>query len=228
MVKVTFIGHSCFLLESDGHKIIIDPFITGNPVAKISENQKKVDFVLISHGHGDHLGDAIEIAKKSDAMVISNYELSTYCENQGVKKVHPLHIGGGNKFAFGSVKLTIAHHGSTLGEKLEYGGNPVGFIIRAGGKVIYHSGDTGVFMDMKLIGELDKIDLALLPIGGNFTMDISDAVKAIEFLRPKKAIPMHYNTFDLIACDPADFIKKIKQLGVEGIVLKPGESYELK
>ena len=227
MVKVTFIGHSCFLLESDGYKILIDPFITGNPVAKASEGQRKADYILISHGHGDHLGDAIEIAVKYDAMVISNFELCTYCGSQGVEKVHPLHIGGGNKFPFGSVKLTIAHHGSTLGDKLQYGGSPAGFIIRTGGKVIYHAGDTGLFLDMKLIGELDKIDLALVPIGGNFTMDIPDAAKAIEFLKPKKAIPMHYNTFDLIACDPNDFIEKIKQFGVEGIVLKFGESYEL-
>jgi len=227
MVKVTFIGHSCFLLESDGYRILIDPFITGNPVAKITDKQKKADFILISHGHGDHLGDAIEIARKNDAMIISNYELCTYCGSQGVEKVHPLHIGGGNKFPFGSVKLTIAHHGSTLGDKLEYGGNPVGFIIRTGGKIIYHSGDTGLFLDMKLIGELDEIDLALVPIGGNFTMDIPDAVKAIEFLKPKKAIPMHYNTFDLIACDPNEFVGKIKKLGTDGIVLKFGESYEL-
>jgi L-ascorbate metabolism protein UlaG (beta-lactamase superfamily) len=227
MVKVTFIGHSCFLLESGSHKILIDPYITGNPVARASEEHKKADFILISHGHGDHLGDAIKLAEGSGAMVISNFEICTYCESQGVKNTHPLHIGGGNEFPFGSVKLTIAHHGSTLGDKLEYGGNPAGFIIRTGGKVIYHSGDTGLFLDMKLIGELDSIDLALLPIGGNFTMDIPDAIKAVEFLKPKKAIPMHYNTFDLIACNPEDFVNGIKPLGVEGVALGFGESYQL-
>lgn len=227
MVKVTFIGHSCFLLESGSHKILIDPFITGNPVARASSEHKRADFILISHGHGDHLGDAVKLAKESGAMVISNFEICTHCESQGVEKTHPLHIGGGNEFPFGSVKLTIAHHGSTLGDKLEYGGNPVGFIIRTDGKVIYHSGDTGLFLDMKLIGELDSIDLALLPIGGNFTMDIPDAIKAVEFLNAKRAIPMHYNTFDLIACDPADFVDGIKSLGVEGIALGFGESYQL-
>jgi len=227
MVKVTFIGHSCFLIESGKYKILIDPFITGNPVARATREQRQADFILISHGHGDHLGDAIEIAKECDAMVISNYELCTYCGSQGVKKAHAMHIGGGNKFPFGSVKLTIAHHGSTLGDKLQYGGNPAGFIIRTGGKVIYHAGDTGLFLDMKLIGELDKIDLALLPIGGNFTMDIPDAVKAVEFLRPALAIPMHYNTFDLIACDPAKFVDGIKPFGTEGVILDFGESYEL-
>jgi L-ascorbate metabolism protein UlaG (beta-lactamase superfamily) len=227
MVKVTFVGHACFLLDNGAQKILIDPFITGNPVAKISEAQKKIDFILISHGHGDHLGDAIGLAKKSDAMIISNYEIATYCGEQGVQKTHPLHIGGGHDFPFGSLKLTIAHHGSTLGNSNLYGGEPAGFIIRTGGKVIYHAGDTGLFLDMKLIGELDKIDLALLPIGGNFTMDISDAVKAVEFLSPRKAIPMHYNTFDLIACNPVKFVNRIKPLGAEGIVLKPGESYDL-
>ncbi len=227
MVKVTFIGHSCFALDNGSEKILIDPFITGNPVVKAGGAPVKADFILVTHGHGDHLGDAISLAKENKATIIANYELCTYCQSQGVEKVHPMHIGGGNKFSFGSVKLTIAHHGSTLGDKLQYGGNPVGFIIRTGGKIIYHAGDTGLFLDMKLIGELDKIDLALLPIGGNFTMDIPDAVKAVEFLRPKRAIPMHYNTFDLIACDPKDFTGGIKPFGAEGIVLGFGETYEL-
>jgi len=227
MVKVTFIGHSCFLLESGDHKILIDPFITGNPVAKATKEQRKADFILVTHGHGDHLGDAIGLAKENNAMIIANYELCTYCASEGVEKTHPLHIGGGNTFPFGSVKFTIAHHGSTLGDKLQYGGNPVGLIIRTGGKIIYHAGDTGLFLDMKLIGELDKIDLAMVPIGGNFTMDIPDAIKAIEFLKPKKAIPMHYNTFDLLACNPEDFVAGVEKFGTEGIVLKYGESYEL-
>jgi L-ascorbate metabolism protein UlaG (beta-lactamase superfamily) len=214
-------------LDNGKHKILIDPFISGNPVAKSTAEQKKADFILISHGHGDHLGDSIALAKKSNAMIISNFEICTYCQNEGVENVHPLHIGGGHDFPFGSVKLTIAHHGSTLGDKLQYGGNPAGFIIRTEGKTIYHSGDTGLFLDMQLIGELDKIDLALLPIGGNFTMDIPDAIKAVEFLKPKKAIPMHYNTFDLIACDPNNFVKGIKPSGTEGIILNFGESYEL-
>jgi L-ascorbate metabolism protein UlaG (beta-lactamase superfamily) len=227
MVKATYIGHSCFLLDNGAQKILIDPFIKGNPVARTTKTAAKPDFILVSHGHGDHIGDAIEIAKSSGAMVISNYEIATYCSQQGVAKTHPLHIGGGNKFAFGSLKLTIAHHGSTLSDKLEYGGNPVGLIIRTGNKIIYHAGDTGLFLDMKLIGELDPIDLALLPIGGNFTMDACDAVKAVEFLRPKKVIPMHYNTFDLIACDPKEFVDNVRPLGAEGIILKPGQTYEL-
>lgn len=228
MVKVTFIGHSCFAIESGDHKLLIDPFITGNPVAISTEEQKAADFILITHGHGDHLGDAIALAMENKAMIISNYELCTFCHSQGVENVHPMHIGGSHEFPFGAVKLTIAHHGSTLGDKLQYGGNPVGFIIRTGGKTLYHAGDTGLFMDMQLIGELDDIDLAMLPIGDNFTMNIPDAVKAVEFLKPKMAIPMHYNTFDLIACDPQEFASGVKPLGTEGVILNFGESYELK
>lgn len=226
MVKVTYIGHSCFIIDNGKQRLIIDPFITGNPMAK-KEEVKKIDFVLITHGHGDHLGDAIELAKSNDATVISNFEICSYCQEQGVEKAHPLHIGGGFKFPFGSVKLTIAHHGSGLGNTMRYGGSPAGLIIRTDGKTIYHAGDTGLFLDMKLIGELDSIDLALLPVGGNFTMDIHDAVKAVEFLKPRMAIPMHFNTFDLIAADPKEFVEGIRSLGSEGIILNCGESYDL-
>ncbi len=227
MLSLTFLGHSCFLLDDGKHKVIIDPFITGNPMAKVSVDDVKADFILVTHGHGDHLGDAIELAKKNNATIISNFELATFCESKGVKNTAGLHIGGGSDFPFGSLKLTIAHHGSTQGGELKYGGNPVGFIVRMGGKVVYHAGDTGLFMDMKLIGELDKIDMALLPIGGYFTMDINDAAKAVEFLKPKKVIPMHYDTFDPIKADPNKFADKSKRHGAECIILKPGESYNL-
>ena len=227
MLNVTFIGHSCFLLDDGKHKVVIDPFITGNPMAKISADDLKVDFILLTHGHGDHLGDTLDLANKNKAAVISNFELASYCASKGVKDTAGLHIGGGAEFPFGSVKLTIAHHGSTLGADMGYGGNPVGFIIRMGGKVVYHAGDTGLFMDMKLIGEMDKIDLALLPIGGYFTMDANDAAKAVEFLKPQKAIPMHYNTFPPVKADPNVFADKIKQYGVDGIILQPGQSYSL-
>jgi len=227
MLKLTFLGHACFLLEDNAHKVVIDPFLSGNPVAKTSPGDLKADFILLTHGHGDHLGDAIEIAKKNDATIISNFELAYFCSQKGVKKTAGLHIGGGSSFPFGSLKLTIAHHGSTLGNELAYGGNPVGFIVRMGGKTVYHSGDTGLFLDMKLIGELDKIDVALLPIGGYFTMDVNDAARAVDFLRPRKVVPMHYSTFDLIKADPNDFARKTKHYGAECIILKPGESHTL-
>jgi L-ascorbate metabolism protein UlaG (beta-lactamase superfamily) len=227
MLNLTFLGHSCFQIDNGKQKLIIDPFISGNPLAKVSVDDLKVDYILLSHGHGDHLGDALELASKNDAMVISNYEIAAYCANKGVEKTAGLHIGGGAEFPFGSLKLTIAHHGSGLGSDMAYGGNPVGFIIRIDGKIIYHAGDTGLFMDMKLIGELDKIDIALLPIGGYYTMDINDAAKAVEFLEAKKVIPMHYDTFDPIKANPNKFAEKVKKLGAECIILKPGHSYGL-
>lgn len=227
MLELSFLGHSCFMFETEKHKVIIDPFISANPLVKISVNDIKTDFILLTHGHSDHLGDTFELAKNNDAMVISNYEIATYCAKNGVEKTAGLHIGGGSEFPFGSLKLTIAHHGSSLGDDMVYGGNPVGFILRMDGKTIYHAGDTGVFMDMKLIGELDNIDMALLPIGGYFTMDISDAAKAVEFLKPKKVIPMHYDTFDSIKADPEKFAEKVRLNGVECIILQPGQSYSL-
>lgn len=227
MLNLTFLGHSCFLLDDSKHKVIIDPFISGNPLAKVSVDDVKADFILLTHGHGDHLGDALELARSNEAMVISNYEIATYFANKGIERTAGLHIGGGAKFPFGSLKLTIAHHGSTLGPDMAYGGNPVGFIVRMDGKTIYHAGDTGLFMDMKLIGELDSIDAALLPIGGYFTMDINDAAKAVEFLKPKIVIPMHYDTFDPIKTDPNKFAARVKEHGAECVILQPGHSYGL-
>jgi L-ascorbate metabolism protein UlaG (beta-lactamase superfamily) len=227
MVKLTFLGHSCFLINDGTHKLIIDPFLNGNPVATTKPDDIKVDYVLLTHGHGDHIKDAVEIAKNCDASIISNFELSLYFGQKGIKKTIGPQIGGGCNLPFGSIKLTIAHHGSTLGSELAYGGSPAGFIIRIGGKTIYHSGDTGLFLDMKLIGELDKIDIALLPIGGFFTMDIHDAARAVEFLHPRRVIPMHYNTFDQIKADPHEFAKKAKHHGAECIILNPSESFTL-
>ncbi len=226
-MKLTFYGHSCFLLETGTHRIILDPFLTGNPKAPLTAEQVKCDFILVSHGHGDHVGDTVALAHRNNATVIANYEIATYCARQGAK-THGMHIGGSHQFSFGKVKLTIAHHGSGLQTEdgFLYLGNPTGFIIQAGGKTIYHSGDTGLFMDMQLIGQMSKIDVALLPIGDNFTMGVEDAVKAVEFLRPRAVIPMHYNTWDLIAADPDDFSRKVKALNVEARILAPGESYE--
>jgi L-ascorbate metabolism protein UlaG (beta-lactamase superfamily) len=227
MVKTTFMGHSCFLIDDGKYKLIIDPFLKGNPVATVKPADIKVDYVLLTHGHGDHINDVIEIAQNCDAPVISNFELSLYFGQKGIKKTIGPQIGGGCSLPFGSIKLTIAHHGSTLGSELAYGGSPAGFIIRIGGKTLYHSGDTGLFLDMKLIGELDKIDIAMLPIGGFFTMDIHDAARAVEFLHPRKVIPMHFNTFDLIKADPHEFAKKVKHYGADCIILNPGESFTL-
>lgn len=225
-VKLTYWGHSCFLIESSRHRLVIDPFLTGNPKAAVREADVQCDYILVSHGHGDHVGDAVAISKRTGATVVSNYEIAMFLAKQGAK-VHPMHIGGSHAFPFGRVKCTIAHHGSTY--ETETGllalGNPMGFVIAADGKAVYHSGDTALFLDMQLIGKLNPLDVALLPIGDNFTMGIEDATMAVEFLKPKTAIPMHYKTFDIIDADPHEFAKKARALGTRVEVLDIGQSF---
>jgi L-ascorbate metabolism protein UlaG (beta-lactamase superfamily) len=223
MAKLMYLSHSAFLLETNGTRILIDPFLTGNPIAPVKPDEVTCNFIVITHGHGDHVGDAVEIAKRNRATVISNYEIATWCGDQGLT-AHPLHIGGGHDFPFGRVKLTIAHHGSgyQTDNGFLYMGNPAGALITVEGKTVYHAGDTGLFYDMKLIGEMNPIDVALLPIGDNFTMGIVDAVKATELLNPKMVIPMHYKTFDIIDADPEEFVQKVQAQGFKAHVLPFG------
>ncbi len=224
MPKATFYGHACVAIENDNHKIIIDPFLTGNSLAAIKAENVEASHVLITHGHGDHIGDSIEIAKRNNATIIASFELANLCAKEGVE-IHPMHIGGGFDFDFGRVKLTIAHHGGGYGEDASiYTGPPVGFLVTMDNKTLYHPGDTGLFYDMKLIGEMNKIDLAFLPIGDNFTMGIDDAVKAVEFIKPKKVVPIHYDTFPIIEKKPEEFADKVTD--GEVVILKPGESIE--
>lgn len=223
-MKITWQGHSCFIVEAEGQSIIIDPFLNGNPTARIKPSQVKVNAVLVTHGHGDHLGDAVEISKQNNAPVIGTFELVNYCTSKGATG-HPMHIGGSFRFPFGRVKLTIAHHGSSA----DTGplGNPCGFVVSMGGKTLYHAGDTGLFSDMALIGDTNNLDVAMLPIGDNFTMGIEDAVLAVGFLKPKMVIPMHYNTFDMIRQDPEVFKNNLPKKDVRVEVMKPGESIEV-
>ncbi len=227
MTKLTYLSHSAFLVENEGTSIAIDPFLTGNPLAAVRAEDIHPDWIILTHGHGDHLGDGIAMAKRDNSTIIAPFELATYCEMHGAK-VHPMHIGGAHEFPFGRVKMTIAHHGSAVidGNNIIYTGNPVGILLTMGGSTLYHSGDTGLFYDMKLIGEMNSIDVAVLPIGDNFTMGIDDAAKAVEFLQPGLAIPMHYNTFDVIKADPNEFVKKVRDNGYNAQVLGFGESLE--
>jgi L-ascorbate metabolism protein UlaG (beta-lactamase superfamily) len=224
MPTVQYLSHSGFLVKAGGRTLLIDPFFTGNPKATVKAADVKADYILLSHGHGDHLGDGLEIAKRCKATIVAPNELAVYCSAKGAT-VHPMHIGGGWNFDFGRVKLTIAHHGSAAGSSgLEYTGNPCGFLVMADGKTLYHAGDTGLFYDMKLIGEMHPVDLALLPIGDNFTMGVDDAIKAVELMRPKHVVPMHYDTFDLIKADPHKFASGAERHGAKVTILKVGES----
>lgn len=226
MIKLTYHGHSCFEITDGKYNLIVDPFLSGNPSADVKAADVKAGFIIVTHGHGDHWGDTTEIAKANNATVITNYELAQYAGRQGLT-AHPLHIGGRAEFPFGWVKLTIAHHGSTLPDGEGYGGNPAGALIHIDNKIIYHAGDTGLFLDMQLIGEMNKIDLALLPVGDNFTMGPVDAAKAVEFLKPKKVVPMHYDTFDVIHQDLTKFTDLVKGMSTECVVMKFGSSYEI-
>ncbi len=224
-VELTYLGHSCFIVRGGGSTLVIDPFLTGNPLAAAKAEEIEADFILVSHAHGDHLGDAIPIAERTGATVIANHEIATYAEEKGVT-AHGMHIGGGGDFTFGRVKLTIAHHGSSFPDGT-YGGNPCGFLLRIGGRRIYHACDTGLFYDMKLIGE-EGIDVAILPIGDNYTMGPDDAVRAVKLIKPKLVIPIHYNTFDLIAQDPKAFASRIEnETNAMCAVMKPGGSRSL-
>jgi L-ascorbate metabolism protein UlaG (beta-lactamase superfamily) len=227
MVTLTFHGHSCWEAAADGRRVVIDPFLTGNPLADVGPAVfERLDAVIVTHGHGDHVGDGVEIARRSGALVVSNFEIANYFAERGCRS-HPLHIGGGADFDFGRVKLTIAHHGST-GPKGESLGSPAGVLLSIGGRKIYHAGDTGLFLDMKLISEMNgPIDAALLPIGDNFTMGIDDAVKAAEFVGARVTIPMHYGTFAYIQADPREFVKRVEARGLAAAVVDPGGSYEI-
>lgn len=227
MLKATFLGHSCVLFTDGHYRVIIDPFLGGNPQASVSPEEIQVNYILATHGHSDHLGDAIEISKRTGATIIAPNELAVWVSRKGAR-AHSMHIGGAHNFEFGRVKLTIAHHGSGAGESgLEYTGNPCGFVFSMGGKTVYHTGDTGLFLDMKLIGEMNHIDLMFLPIGDNFTMGVDDAVRAVEFVKPKIAVPIHYQTWDIIEAEPEQFKKKLTDSGVKVVILKPNEAIEL-
>lgn len=225
-VEVAYYGHACFGFEVDGTTLLVDPFLTGNPQASVAADAVKADVILVSHGHGDHLGDTVAIAKRTGALVISNFEIQNWLAGQGLENLHPHHIGGGFDYPWGRVKLTIAHHGSALPDG-SYGGAPCGFLLYLGGKKIYHACDTGLFYDMKLIGE-EGIDLAILPIGDNFTMGPDDALRAVKLISPKQVVPIHYDTFEVIRQDARQWAQRVAQeTGCAVAPLQPGERIAL-
>ncbi len=225
-MKLKYFSHSAFQITTgDGKVILIDPFLDGNPTSPVKSDDVTADFIVLTHGHGDHIGDSFKIAKRSDPLFICVNELADYVASKGFK-AHNMHIGGAYNFEFGRVKFTIAHHGSISPEG-NYTGEPSGVLLTIDGKTVYHTGDTGLFLDMKLIGELNKIDYMLVPIGDNFTMGIDDAVKAVEFVNPGVAIPMHYNTFPVIQADPEEFKAKVEAAGKKCVVMEYGQEIDL-
>jgi L-ascorbate metabolism protein UlaG (beta-lactamase superfamily) len=227
-MKISYHGHSVVQIQTNGKTILIDPFITGNRLTDLKVDDVKPDVIILSHGHGDHVGDTVELAKRHNALVVATAELATYLSWQGVK-THGMHIGGSYQFDFGRVKLTQAFHGSGFvdekNKQIIYCGMPAGILFMNEGKTIYHAGDTALFSDMRLIGERHPIDVAFLPIGDNFTMGPEDAAYAAKLLNAKTVVPMHYNTFPPIKKDPYQFIELLE--GQNGQVLQPGEAIEI-
>lgn len=229
-MQILFHGHACFSIftENNTH-LLIDPFFTGNRLAKITADEISPAVILLTHGHWDHIGDTVQIAQRTDCLVICVPEIVTYLKNKGIKNCHGMNIGGGYQFDFGYVKMTPALHSSGLEEngQVIYMGNPAGFLLQLDSKTIYHAGDTGLSHEMTLLGTANRIDLALLPIGGNFTMDPKDAMLAARALHARHVIPMHYNTFPVIEQNENFFSNQLLNYGIPCTVLQPEESFTL-
>ena len=227
MVRLTYIAHSAFHLEADGKRVLIDPFISGNPAATTSPADYEPQTILLTHAHGDHVGDTVEIAKRTGATVISTYEIGVWLGQHGVPHTNAGNHGGTIAFDGGTVKLVPAWHTSSYGETFLAPGVPAGLVVRMGGRTIYFAGDTCLFSDMKLIGE-EGLDVAVLPIGDHFTMGPADAVRAVRLLEPQLVVPCHYNTFPPIEQDPERFKALVEeQTSARCLVLRPGESVDL-
>lgn len=227
MFQLQYFGHSAFSLTDGSYRLLLDPFIEGNSLAPVKMEELEATHILLTHGHGDHFGDALKIAARTGAVIIAPTELANYCQSKGAE-AHPMYMGT-SEFPFGKLRMTPAWHGSSVEEDgtCIYTGTPCGYIIYLGGKCIYHAGDTGIFSDMALIGKMNPIDCALLPIGGNFTMDPEEALEAAMLLKPGLVIPMHFNTFPVIQQDADKFVKDVEGQGLKARLLVPGEVLKL-
>lgn len=221
-MKIEYLGHACFVLENSGTKVLIDPFLTGNPLAAKTQKQVDADYIFVTHGHGDHLGDTYAIAKRTGATVYAVVELAEGPMAAKRIKVAEGNIGGKQQTPFGSVRFFPAAHSSGVPGALA-----CGYVFEIGGKKIYHAGDTALIAEMQFLAD-EEIDVALLPIGGFYTMDPDDAEKAAKLIKPKWVIPMHYNTFPVIRQNPDDFKKSVEEKGIcKVMILNPGESFEV-
>jgi L-ascorbate metabolism protein UlaG (beta-lactamase superfamily) len=229
-VRIIYHGHANVEIHAGPHRLQIDPFYTGNTLADIDHTRVNPTCILLTHAHADHVGDTLAIVKRTNAPIIANFEMCNYLSKHGASNVLPMNHGGSVALPGGTPEeratMTIAFHSSTFQDGT-YGGQPAGFIIQVAGKTIYHAGDTALFGDMRLLGEMFSIDLACIPIGDCFTMNSFAAVKAAQFLRTKKVLPIHYNTFPPIQQDPGTYLSELNTLGIQGIALKPGQFLEL-
>ena len=227
MLTIRYLGHSAFALEADGKQVLVDPFLTGNPASAVSADEVNPTTILLTHAHNDHVGDAVELSKRTGATIFATHELATYLGQKGANAVGANH-GGTVAFDGGTAKFVPAWHTSAYldGDTFVAPGVPAGFVVRFGGQTVYVAGDTCLFGDMALIGE-EGLDIAVLPIGDHFTMGPADAVRAVKLLKPKVVIPCHYNTFPPIQQDPEQFKRDVEtQTGARCVILKPGEAYE--
>jgi L-ascorbate metabolism protein UlaG (beta-lactamase superfamily) len=222
MAKITWFGHAAFKIEIAGKTVLIDPWLDGNPASPVKASEiERADIVYVTHDHGDHLGEAFQICKRTNAVFVATFELGNYAEENGVKNVVGLNIGGSAEIRGVKLYMVQAFHTSPRGA-------PTGVIVEGEGKTVYHAGDTGLFGDMRLIGELYKLDLALIPVGGYYTMGALEAAEAVKMLKPKAVIPMHYKTFPVLAQSASEFAEKVREKAskVKVVVLNPGESYQ--
>ncbi len=223
-MKLTYYGHSCFDVLVDGTTLLFDPFITPNPKAAAIDVAKiSADYILISHGHFDHVADAVDIAKRTGATIITNFEIAEWLGKQGVTNLHPMNIGGAHEFPFGRVKMTIAVHSSALPDGT-YGGNPGGFLVESKEGHFYYSGDTALTRDMKIVGESASLKFAVLCIGDNFTMGPEDAARAAQFVEATEVVGVHYDTFPAIEIDHHEAIREFSDRGSELRLPQIGES----